>query len=95
MRDIKADYQRALIEEYEGYRRAGRDADAEQVAGVLRDRYGHDVTNGKDAKKAAEKPEKSDTPERTDAERPPEDAAPAKPARAAAKRTSAKKPAGE
>lgn len=85
MRDIKGDYKRAYLEEYEAYRRAGRPDDAERIAGILRDHYGHDVTGGKDAKKAAEPA----TPERTDAERPPENATPTKPA----PRTAARKPA--
>jgi hypothetical protein len=86
VRDIQGDYRRAYLDEYEGYRRTGRDEDAEQVASILREQYGHEV-----APKAKAKPEQ-DAPERTDAERPPENATPAKPAaRTAAKRTPAKK----
>jgi hypothetical protein len=88
MTDIQAAYKLAFIEEYEGYRRAGRDADAEQVATILREHYGHEVAP---KAKAKAKPEQ-DAPERTDAERLPENATPAKPAaRTAAKRTPAKK----
>lgn len=83
MRDIKAAYRQAMVEEYEAYRRAGRDAEAEHVADVLRERYGHEVA-----------PE-ADAPERADAERPPENTAKPKPARTPAKRPAAKKAAGE
>jgi hypothetical protein len=77
VRDIKADYKRALVEEYEAYRRSGRTSDAEQVAAMLRDHYGHEV--------------EVDAPERADAERPPEDTAKPKPARTT-KRPAARKP---
>ena len=86
MRDNKDVYRQALIEEYEAYRRADRADDAEHVAGVLKDYYGHDVTgDGETAEKA--------TPEHTAAEKPPETATPPKPARP--KPARAKKPAGE
>jgi hypothetical protein len=85
MRDIKGDYKRAYLEEYEGYRRAGYDDAAERVAKILREDYEHEV-----APKAKAKPEQ-DAPERTDAERPPENATPAKPVRTTAKRAPAKK----
>jgi hypothetical protein len=41
MRDIETAYKDALIDEHEGYVRAGRIEDAEHVAGILKDRYGH------------------------------------------------------
>lgn len=43
MRNIRADYKAAYIAEYEAYRRAGRDEDADTVAKILRDHYAHDV----------------------------------------------------
>lgn len=93
MRDIKGDYQRAYLEEYESYRRAGRSDDAKHIAGILRDHYGHEVEG--DANSEPKKPEtseKPDTPERADKERMPEDTAKPKPAqRTTAKRTPAKK----
>lgn len=93
MRDIKGDYQRAYVEEYESYRRAGRPDDAKRIAGILRDHYGHDV-NG-EADDEPETAKSPDTPERADKEQPPENTAEPKPTRPAAKRTTAKKPAGE
>lgn len=42
-RDIEGDYRRAYIEEYEGYRRGGRDEEAEHIAELLRAHYGHEV----------------------------------------------------
>jgi hypothetical protein len=81
MRDIKDAYRLALVEEYEGYQRAGRDADAQQVAEVLLKHYGVDVAPKKTepAKPEPAKPESADVdddaPERADAERPPEDTA--------------------
>lgn len=90
MRDIKADYRRAYVEEYESYQRAGRGEDAERVAAILREQYGHEVAPGAKPKPA------QDAPERADKERPAENTAEPKPAqRTAAKRTPAKKPAGE
>jgi hypothetical protein len=83
MRDIEADYRAAYIAEYESYRRAGRDADAENVATILREQYGHDVE--------AEPEQAPAAPEHAAADRPPEAAVEPKPARAAAKRTPAKK----
>lgn len=69
MRDVKDVYRQALTEEYEAYRRSGREADAKHVAGVLMKHYGVDVTpepSGGDD---------SDALERADEERPPEDTA--------------------
>lgn len=73
MRDIEAAYKDALIEEHAGYVRAKRTAEAEQVAQVLRDRYGYDV----DGESKKETP----APEKADAERPPEAAVDPKPRR--------------
>lgn len=82
MRDIEAAYRDALVEEYEGYARAGRTKDAEHVAGILKDRYSYDVageTEGDDGKKAAK--ESSQVPEKAEAEKPPENAVDPKPRR--------------
>ena len=77
-RDIKADMKAALIDEYDGYVRAGRKADAEGVAKVLKDEYDHDV----DKKASEEKPKLASTlPERADAEKPPENTDEPKPRR--------------
>lgn len=84
MRDIEGDYKRAYLEEYESYRRAGRPEDAERIAGILRDHYDHEVD---DDKAKAE-------PERADAEKPPENATPARPARQPRKPAANKPPAG-
>lgn len=79
MRDTRGDYQRAYLEEYEAYRRAGRDEDADVVAAILRDHFGVDVTTATPAP----------APETATAEKPPETTAAPKPAarrtRAAAK----------
>jgi hypothetical protein len=75
-RDTDADYKAALIQEYEGYSRAGRDDDAAHVASVLRDQYDHEVEDKpkrQTAKRAA-------APERAD-QKAPETAVPEKPAR--------------
>lgn len=79
MRDIEAAYKDALIEEYEGYVRGGRTAEAEQVAEVLKGRYNHDVAK----KGAAAEPEKKadSAPEKADAEKAPEAAVDPKPRR--------------
>lgn len=76
MRDIEAAYKDALIEEHAGYVRASRTAEAEQVAQVLRDRYGHDV-GGEKSKKAESAP----AAERADVAKPPEAAVDPKPRR--------------
>jgi len=78
MRDIEAAYKDALIEEYEGYMRAGRSEDAEQVAAVLKGDYGYDVVKPDgEAKKAS-------TPETKAVPRPPEAAVEPKPEPASA-----------
>lgn len=65
-RDEAADLKAAYIEQYEAYKQAGRDGDADHVAGVLRDEHDHDVTktdtdddkaSKKESAKAAAKPE--------------------------------------
>lgn len=85
MRDIKADMQAALIHEYQGYVRAGREVDAEQVAAVLKSDYGYDVVKPDGEAKKASAPETKAVP------RPPEAAIEPKPepASAAAKPGSA------
>lgn len=70
-RDIDADYKAAYIHEYEAYRRAGRSGEAERVAKILREQYGHEV-DPKPSKKVA--PERADT-------KAPENAAAPKPSR--------------
>jgi hypothetical protein len=82
MRDIEAAYKDALIEEYEGYRRAGRTEDAEHVADILKDRYGHSVASeskGDDGKAAAK--EAPQPAEKADMEKPSENATDPKPRR--------------
>lgn len=91
MRDIDAAYKDALVEEYEGYVRAGRSADAKQVAAVLKDRYDHDVAK-QDSDTEEKKP--SPAPERADAEKAPENTAEPKPRRTARGKTSADDKAG-
>jgi len=76
MRDIEAAYKEALVEEYEGYVRAGRTEDAEHVAGILKDRYGYDAGK-RNAEEAA--PVVS---EKAAEEKPPEAAVDPKPRRA-------------
>jgi len=73
MRDIKADMKAALIHEYQGYVRAGRKVDAEQVATALKDDYDYDVVKPDDEAK------KASAPETTAAPRPPEAAVEPKP----------------
>jgi len=75
MRDIEAAYKDALVEEYEGYVRAGRTEEAEHVAGILKDRYGYDAGK-RNAKEAA--PAVS---EKAAEEKPPESAVDPKPRR--------------
>lgn len=81
MRDIEAAYKDALVEEYEGYVRAGRTEDAEHVAGLLKDRYSYDVAGevGDDGAKKAEKDPQP--PEKAEAEKLPENATDPKPRR--------------
>jgi hypothetical protein len=50
IRDERADVRNAYIREYEGYRAAGRDEDADAIAGRLRDEFDHDVTAGQSSK---------------------------------------------
>ncbi len=82
MRDIEAAYKDALVEEYEGYVRAGRTEDAEHVAAILKDRYSHDVVSeseGDGAKKTAK--ESPQPAEKAAEEKPPEAAVDPKPRR--------------
>lgn len=82
MRDIETAYKDALIDEHEGYVRAGRIEDAEHVAGILKDRYGHSIASeseGDDDKTAAKEPPQA--PEKADAEKLPENAMDPKPRR--------------
>lgn len=88
MRDIEAAYKDALLEEHASYVRAGREAEAEHVAGVLKGQYGHDVAkkSNEDGGEKEKKPEPA--PERADAEKAPEAAVEPKP-----RRTTRTKPA--
>lgn len=79
-RDVKADMKAALIQEHEGYLRANRTSDAEYVASVLKDQYGHDVAK-KDGADAEKKKPESAAPERADAKKLPEAAVEPKPQR--------------
>ncbi|WAZ20171.1 FkbM family methyltransferase [Streptomyces cinnabarinus] len=96
-RDIEADYRNAYIDEYEAYRTAGRDEEADRVAHILRDQYGHDV----DAADVAAEPDspverpEANAPETTAVAPPPEAAVEPKPAakKAVARKTAANKPA--
>jgi hypothetical protein len=77
VRDFDADFEAALVDEYEGYKRAGRTEDAAAVAKVLQDRFDHDVA-------PKSKPvTKADAPERADVKAP-ETAVPPKPVYGAA-----------
>lgn len=80
MRDIEAAYKDALIEEHAGYVRANRTAEAEQVAQVLRDRYGHDIDGG-GGDERLKKAESAQAPEKAQAEKAPEAAVDPKPRR--------------
>lgn len=97
LRDIEADYRNAYIDEYEGYKAAGRDNDAQRVAAILNDRYGHDV----DAQDAPEEPAHAPEPgtqETAAAAPPPEAAVEQKPTAkktAPARKATAKKPPAE
>lgn len=76
VRDVKAAYRDAYLEEYRSYVAAGRTEDAEYVAAVLKSEFGVDV-NAK-----AEKPKAEPAaPERTDAEKAPEATVEPKPRR--------------
>lgn len=74
VRDEKAAYKAALIEEYEGYKYRGRQKEAAKVAAVLKKHYDHEVE--KPAKKTAKK---AAAPERADVEKAPENTAEPKP----------------
>lgn len=78
IRDVEGDYRAAYLEEYESYKRVGRDDEAEAVAKILRDDYDHDPTGKKRAAKKASAPERAD-------QKAPEQAVPEKPAHAEAK----------
>ncbi|MCM1972323.1 hypothetical protein [Streptomyces sp. G1] len=92
IRDTRAAYRDALIEEHASYVRAGRTAAAEHVARVLLAEYDHDVTP---AAPAAE-PEPEPVKETAAAEPAPERAVEAPPVKktAAARKTTARRPAG-
>lgn len=82
MRDIKAAYEEALVEEYDSYVRAGRSEDAKEVARVLKEQYGHDVAKrDSDGDDKGKKPEPKPELERADVEKPPEAAVDPKPRR--------------
>lgn len=74
IRDVDADYRAAYIEEYESYKRAGLDEQAENVAQILRDGYGHEV----DVKSKRQTAKRASAPERAD-QKAPEEAVPPKP----------------
>lgn len=88
MRDIDQAYRTAMIDEYAALKSSGRDEEAEHVATVLRERYGHEV----EAKPAKQRePEKA--PERVDVAPPPENTAEPQPRRRGpAKKTAASQP---
>lgn len=86
MRDIKADMKAALIDEYEGYVRVNRTADAEGVAAVLKEQYSHDVAAKGDDSRAEDVSQPA--PERADEGKPPENTAEPK-----SRRTARTKPA--
>jgi FkbM family methyltransferase len=71
VRDVKAAYREAHLDEYRSYMAAGRLEDARYVASVLKSQYGVDVDGG----------EKPAAPERADVEKPPEAAVEPKPRR--------------
>ncbi len=66
LRDIAADYKAAHIEQYAALTAAGRDDEADRVAAILREQYGHDV----DAMTPARKRPASKAPSRTVAPKP-------------------------
>lgn len=74
IRNIDDDYRAAYLEEYEAYKRAGRDEEAEAVASILRDQYNHDPSGKKRTAKRAAAPERAD-------QKAPEEAVPPKPVR--------------
>lgn len=73
LRDIEADYKAAYIAEYESYKNAGLNEAAENIAGILRSDYGHDV-EGKSKRQTAKR---ASAPERAD-QKAPEAAVPEK-----------------
>jgi hypothetical protein len=90
MTTIDDRYKDALIEEHASYVRAKRTKDANHVAAVLKEQYGHDV-----AESGAEKDEEPQrAPERADAEKAPENTADPKPRRAARAKTASDDKAG-
>lgn len=74
IRDVDADYRTAYIAEYESYKRAGLDEQAENVAQILRDGYGHEV----EPKSKRQTAKRASAPERAD-QKAPEEAVPPKP----------------
>ncbi|MFE6362971.1 hypothetical protein ACFVP3_23605 [Streptomyces sp. NPDC057806] len=95
MRDIEGDYKAAYLDEYEGYKAAGRDEDAARVADILRDSYGHDVdaVDEREPTGVVERPETGEQ-ETAVAAPPPEAAVDPRPAakKQAPPRRAAKKP---
>ena len=75
IRDIQADYRAAMIEEYNSYVTAGRKADAEHVARVLKYTFDYDVSG------AAKRPEPEPPVERAVPAPPEPPAGAAEPAR--------------
>ncbi|KZM68350.1 hypothetical protein [Nocardia terpenica] len=55
-RDIEADYRRAYLEQYQRARTAGRTAEADRIAAVLRARFGHDPAPAAVAPESGEGP---------------------------------------
>lgn len=70
MRDTRADYRRAYLEEHEAYRRAGRDADADAVAAILRDHFDTEVATSAPELVAPEQAAAEALPENTAAPKP-------------------------
>lgn len=74
MSSVDDRYKQALIEEHESYVRSGRTKDAEGVAKVLKDQYGHDVSQRDD--EGEDKPKLASTlPENAAADKPAENTA--------------------
>jgi len=84
LRDENADYQAAMMDEYDSYVRGGRIEDAEHVAAVLNDRYGQGV----DVKAKRRAAKRASAPERAD-QKAPEEAVPSKPSHTEAQATTA------
>lgn len=90
MRDIEHAYRDAMVAEYEDLVRGGRTEEADHVAEVLADRYGHKIGSG------PKLPDAGDAPETTSQEAPPETATPPAPRRGRPpKAANSPKPAGE